>query len=398
LGSKCWDNRNKKARFIMTEIAVLIARIEKLEQQPAIWQEIHEIRRIQCTYGYFSDQSQYNEVVDPFSDDGGCLVPGFLGASTCSLSTAASSHVEHIFVIRRSSWAAWPWRVKHSRMASKFSHIEIDSEAMVVARKESARREAMGGLAKGLAVIRTFTRERASLSLSEIARSADMPAATARRCLLTLEELGYVARYGREFVLRPKVLELGATYLESMNIEQLTKTHLEELARHTGDSAALCVLDDTEVVYVARASVRTLLRLEAHVGSRFPAHATSTGRVLLAGLSPERLQHYFAVAKLEALTERTVTDPRRLRQLIEDGRRNAYAAVEDELAYGVIALAVPVLDQLGRVVAALNSSGHSKKTSKAKLVRERLDMLQQVSRQISSDLRSIPGLSISARI
>jgi IclR family pca regulon transcriptional regulator len=269
---------------------------------------------------------------------------------------------------------------------------------MAVMKKQARRRESMGGLAKGLAVIRTFTREHASLSLSEIARSADMPPATARRCLLTLEELGYVARYGRDFVLRPKVLELGATYLESMNIEQLTETHLEELARQTGDSAALCVLDDTEVVYVARASVRTLLRLEAHVGSRFPAHATSTGRVLLAGLSPERLNGYFEIAKLEALTDRTVTDAQKLRQLIEDCRRAGYAAVEDELAYGVIALAVPVLDQGGRVVAALNSSSHSKKTTRGKLVRERLDMLQDVSRQVSKALRSVPGLAISAQV
>ena len=270
--------------------------------------------------------------------------------------------------------------------------------AMVTTKKPSPRRESMGGLAKGLAVIRTFTRDRASLSLSEIARSAAMPPATARRCLLTLEELGYVGRYGREFVLRPKVLELGATYLESMNIERLTETHLEELARQTGDSAALCVLDDAEVVYVARTSVRTLLRLEAHVGSRFPAHATSTGRVLLAGLSPERLKQYFDVAKLEALTDRTVTDAQKLRQLIEDCRRSGYAAVEDELAYGVIALAVPVFDQHGRVVAALNSSSHSKKIGKGKLVRERLDMLQNVSRQVSDALRSVPGLSISARV
>ena len=99
---------------------------------------------------------------------------------------------------------------------------------------------------------------------------ARMPAATARRCLLTLEELGYVTRRGRQFLLRPKVLELGAAYLESMDIEHLTKTHLEELARLTGDSAALSVLDGNDIVYVARTSVRTLMRLEAHVGSRFP--------------------------------------------------------------------------------------------------------------------------------
>jgi IclR family pca regulon transcriptional regulator len=258
------------------------------------------------------------------------------------------------------------------------------------------RRETMGGLAKGLSVIRAFGRERPSLSLSNIAAATQMPAATTRRCLLTLEELGYVTRSGRQFVLRPKVLELGAAYLESMNIEQLTKTHLEELARNTGDSAALCVLDGTQIVYVARASIRTLLRLEAHVGSRFPAHATSTGRVLLAGLSAEHLRQYFATSNFEALTDRTVTDPAKLRRLIEECRQSGYSAVEDELAYGVVALAVPVYDQSARVVAALNSSSHSRRINKAKLIRERLAMLQQVSRKISSDLASIPGLSLSA--
>ena len=256
----------------------------------------------------------------------------------------------------------------------------------------------MGGLAKGLAVIRTFTREHAALTLSDVARGAGIPAATARRCLLTLEELGYVMRSGRSFLLRPKVLELGAAYLESMNIEQVTKTYLEELARATSDSAALCVLDGVEIVYVARTSVRTLLRLEAHVGSRFPAHATSTGRVLLAGVSPELLQRYFDTARLEPLTERTVTDPAKLRTLIDDCRRSGYSVVEDELAYGVIALAVPVFDRAGRVVAALNSSSHSRRITKTRLLRDRLAMLQRVSQQISADLRTVPWLGLSAQV
>ncbi len=260
------------------------------------------------------------------------------------------------------------------------------------------RREAMGGLAKGLAVIRAFTREHAALSLSDVARSARIPAATARRCLLTLEDSGYVTRSGRSFLLRPKVLELGAAYLESMNIEQVTRTHLEELARNTSDSAALCVLDGVEIVYVARASVRTLVRLEAHVGSRFPAHATSTGRVLLAGVSEDRLQRYFETARFEALTERTVTDPGKLRALIQECLRAGYSVVEDELAYGVIALAVPVFDQQRRVVAALNTSSHSRRISRTRLVRERLSMLQQVSRQISGALATVPWLSLSAQI
>jgi IclR family transcriptional regulator, pca regulon regulatory protein len=255
----------------------------------------------------------------------------------------------------------------------------------------------MGGLAKGLSVIRAFTREHSALTLTEVAGIAHMPAATARRCLLTLEDLGYVTRRGRQFLPRPKLLELGAAYLESMDIGCLTKTHLEELAQLTGDSAALAVLDGNDVVYLARTSVRTLVRLEAHVGSRFPAHVTAMGRVLLAGVSEERLDGYFRSQRLVALTDSTVTDPRRLRQLIEECRKAGYAAVEDELAYGVVAVAVPVHDRLGRVVAALNSSSHSRKVTKARIVRERLAMLRQASGEISAELARAPGLSLSAQ-
>jgi IclR family pca regulon transcriptional regulator len=170
-----------------------------------------------------------------------------------------------------------------------------------------------------------------------------------------------------------------------MNIEMLTKTYLEDLARQTGDSAALTVLDGAQIVYVARTSVRTLMRLEAHVGSRFPAYPTSMGRVLLAGLSAERLEKYFASEQFVPLTSHTVTDP------------VGYSAVEDELAYGVVAVAVPVYDQSQRVVAALNTSSHSKRISKAKLVRERLALLQELSAQISRELLRVPGLSLSAQ-
>jgi IclR family pca regulon transcriptional regulator len=255
----------------------------------------------------------------------------------------------------------------------------------------------MGGLAKGLDVIRAFTREHPALTLSEVAAATGLSAATARRCLHTLEDLGYVTRNGRSFLLRPKVLELGSAYLDSMNIEAVTRNYLEDMAFKTGDSAAVAVLDGTEIVYVARASLRMLLRLEAHVGSRFPAYPTSMGRVLLAGLSRQRLAHYFETARFEALTEHTVTDRARLEQLIDESRRNGYAAVEDELAFGVVAVAVPIVDHAGRVVAALNSSGHSKKLSKAQLVRERLPMLREVSRQISRELALVPGLSLSAQ-
>ena len=255
----------------------------------------------------------------------------------------------------------------------------------------------MGGLAKGLSVLRALGRESRGLTLSEVAGIAKLPAATARRCLHTLEELGYVTRAGRAFLLRPKVLELGAAYLDAIDIDTLTKTYLADLAQRSGDSAALSVLDGLDIVYIARASARTLLRLEAHVGSRFPAYPTSMGRVLLAGLSSEGLRRYFAAASFTQLTEHTVIQRGKLARRIEECRRLGYAAVADELAYGVVAVAVPVFDDSGRVVAALNSSSHSKRMTQTELVRERLGLLREISAQISSELRRIPGLALSAQ-
>ncbi|MEO6080448.1 MAG: IclR family transcriptional regulator C-terminal domain-containing protein [Steroidobacteraceae bacterium] len=254
----------------------------------------------------------------------------------------------------------------------------------------------MGGLAKGLGVLRTFSRTRPHMTLSEIAARAGLPAATARRCLNTLEELGYVTRNGRQFLLRPRVLEIGAVYLESMDIDSLTRTHLEEIARETGDSTSLSVLSGTNVVSVARASARTLTHMEAHVGSQFPAYATAMGRVLLAGLSPESLANYFATAKLESLTPKTVTNRAELERLIAECRRNGYSVVEEELATGVASLAVPVYDNTGRIVAALNISSHSR-ASAADLA-ARLAILQRVSRAISAELTKIPGLALSAQV
>jgi IclR family pca regulon transcriptional regulator len=262
-------------------------------------------------------------------------------------------------------------------------------------RPDGPDRETMGGLAKGLAVLKAFSREHPAMTLTQLAQRTGLAPATARRCLRTFEELGYVTRSGRSFLLRPKVLEIGAAYLESIDIETLTHNHLEEMARETGDSAALSVLDGTEIVYVARASIRTLMRLEAHVGSRFPAFATSMGRVLLAGLGRERLDRFFQEARLIALTDRTIVEPARLRRALADCRRLGYAVVEDELAYGVIALAVPIVDSAGRVVAALNTSSHSKKTSRSMLLKSRLPMLRDISVRISRELGRVPGLALS---
>lgn len=263
----------------------------------------------------------------------------------------------------------------------------------------SGRREVMGGLAKGLEVLRTFSRAKPHMTLSEIAARAGLPAATARRCLNTLEELGYVARNGRQFLLRPQVLEIGAVYLDSMGIQALAQTKLEELALATGGSASLAVMSGTGVVVAARGSVRTqALPMEPHVGTRLPAHATSLGKVLLAGLGPERLAAWFEKSELTRLTERTITDRATLMQQIEAARRDGYATAEEEVSMGVTSLAVPVRDAAGRVVAALNVAVSVQEANAAELVTRHLAALRDASLSVSAEAARMPVIALSAQV
>lgn len=263
----------------------------------------------------------------------------------------------------------------------------------------SGRREVMGGLAKGLEVLHTFSRARPHMTLSEIAARAGLPAATARRCLNTLEELGYVARNGRQFLLRPRVLEIGAVYLDSMGIQNLTQTKLEELALATSGSSMLAVLSGTGVVIAARASVRTqALPIEPHVGSRLPAHASALGKVLLAGLGQERLANWFNQAQLERLTDRTITDRDVLAQQLDAVRRDGYATTEEEIAPGVVSLAVPVRDAAGRVVAALNVAVRASQASASELVAQHLAALRDASQAVSAEAARMPVIALSAQV
>jgi IclR family transcriptional regulator, pca regulon regulatory protein len=252
------------------------------------------------------------------------------------------------------------------------------------------RRELMGGLAKGLKVLLAFDQQNPNQTLSEIAHVTGLSPAVTRRCLMTLEDLGYIGRDRRNFFLKPRVLDLSAAYLSALNVERLAMTHLTDLANATHDSASLTVLDGHDIVYLARASTRTILRLEANVGSRFPAFATSMGRVLMAALPDEEIRRRLAASELMPLTDKTETDPGRLFAAIQEARRDGYSVVEDELAYGVVALAVPVIDPMGRTVAAVNSSGHSKRTHKDDMVRDRLDSVREVGKRISDELRRLP--------
>jgi IclR family pca regulon transcriptional regulator len=241
-------------------------------------------------------------------------------------------------------------------------------------------------LERGLAVIRAFDAEHPELTLSEVARVAGLTRASARRFLRTLAELGYVRSNGRLFALRPRVLELGYAYLSSLSLHEVAQPHLERLVSLLRESSSVSVLDADDVVYVARVPTRRIMTITISVGTRFPAYATSMGRVLLAGQSDEWLDGYFATVELRRLTARTVTDAPALRAELLQVREQGWAFVDEELEEGLRAIAAPINDLSGRVIAAVNVSSPVSRGS-ADLVRsEFLPHLLAAARGIEEDL------------
>jgi IclR family transcriptional regulator, pca regulon regulatory protein len=243
-------------------------------------------------------------------------------------------------------------------------------------------------LDRGLAVIRAFGPDRERLSLSEVARATGLTRAATRRFLLTLVELGYVRSDGREFSLRPRVLELGYAYLSGLALPEIAAPHLEELVAKVRESSSISVLDGDHIVYVARVPTKRIMTVAISVGTRFPAYATSMGRVMLAAMSPESLDLYLARANLDALTGRTVTDPEALRAVIGDVARQGYALVDQELEEGLRAIALPIHGKGGSVTAAINLSAHASRVTMTAMRTDLLPALQETARRIEADLRS----------
>jgi IclR family pca regulon transcriptional regulator len=241
-------------------------------------------------------------------------------------------------------------------------------------------------LARGLAVIRAFDVDHPELTLSDVARETGLNRAAARRFLHTLVELGYVRTDGRIFALRPRVLELGYAYLSSLSLPELALPTMERLVEQVHESCSMAVLDGDEIVYVARVPTKRIMSVAISVGTRFPAYATSMGRVLLAHQDSAWLDEYLAKVKLEPLTPRTVSSPERLAAILDKVRSDGYCLVDEELEEGLRALAAPIRDGQGRVVAALNVSAHISRGSADTIRDELLPPLLDTARAISADL------------
>lgn len=211
-------------------------------------------------------------------------------------------------------------------------------------------------LARGLAVIRAFDTDHPLMTLTEVAARTDLTRATARRFLHTLVELGYVRTDGKTFGLTAQVLQLGYAYLSGLSLPQLAQPHLEELSLKLGESTSAAVLDGTDIAYIARVTTRRIMNVGITVGTRFPAYATSMGRVLLAALPPAKLQEYLAAAEIRPLTPRAVGTKQELLAVLDTVRAQGWCLLDQELEVGLMSIAAPVYDGPNKVVAAVNVS------------------------------------------
>jgi IclR family pca regulon transcriptional regulator len=234
------------------------------------------------------------------------------------------------------------------------------------------------GLERGLAVIQAFSDEAPAMTLSEVARRTDTSRASARRILLTLEELGFVRSDGRRFSLSPRVLSLGWSYLSALSLWEVARPFMEELSEEVQETCSACTLDLPDIVFVARVPARRrLLTMSLDVGSRLPAYATAMGRVLLAGLGDDAVAGYLAATPLAALTPFTRTDGDELAVIVAASRRDGFALVDQELELGLRSISVPMGS------AALNLCAATTRVSPEAMVERFLPAMHRTSAEIS---------------
>lgn len=238
-------------------------------------------------------------------------------------------------------------------------------------------------LARGLATIRCFDEAHPRLSISEVARLTGLSRATARRSLLTLSTLGYMASDGKYFWLSPKILSLGHAYLSSTPLPRILQPALEQVSERTHESCSASILEGGEIVYIARSATRRIISVGLGVGSRLPAYCTSMGRVLLAALEPSQLEAYLSQTPLLALTPHTLTDPQLLRKELGQVRQQGYALVDQELELGLRSVSVPLKNSRGKVLAAINIGAQAGRVSQAEMVHNLLPVLREAARSLT---------------
>ncbi|MAM74693.1 IclR family transcriptional regulator C-terminal domain-containing protein [uncultured Tistrella sp.] len=246
----------------------------------------------------------------------------------------------------------------------------------------------VASFARGLSVVRAFGAEAPRQTLSEVAERTGLTRAAARRFLLTLEALGYARSDGKYFELTPMVLELGFSYLSSLDMTEAIQPWLRRVSDTLGESCSAAVLDGIDIIYVARAAARhRILAISLNVGARLPAWCTSMGQVLLANLPPARRNMLLRDISFEPRTPHSLGDMKSLGDRLALVRDQGYAIADQELELGLRSIAVPLHDRTGVVVAAMNVSAQAARVSVEMLEREYLPVLLDAARQFEATER-----------
>lgn len=243
--------------------------------------------------------------------------------------------------------------------------------------------EFMTSLARGLAVLRCFADSERPMTIAQAARLTGLSCPAVKRCLHTLVRLGYAVQDGTLYALRPKVLALGFAYLSSSSLAMRAQPLLDQLRDDLHESCSLGVIEEDEVYYVARAEVSRIMSIALRVGSRLPLYCTSMGRVMLAGLDRAAQQAYLRRTELTARTDRTVTEPLALLEILDHVAQEGYAIMDQELERGLRSVAVPVIVD-GRVIAAVNIGTQADRVSMADLHSRYLPALRRVARDLAA--------------
>ena len=241
-------------------------------------------------------------------------------------------------------------------------------------------------LERGISVVRSFSSDTPRQTLSDVARQTNLTRATARRLLLTLKQLGYVRTDGKYFELTARVLDIGYSFLASLNLNDIAQPYLEALSEAVHESSSVSVLDDTSIVYVARVPTKRIMTVAIGLGSRFPAYQTSMGRVLLAELPDDQVLDIFERSDHSRVTERTVRSGAALLDRMAEVREQGWAIVDQELEIGVRSLAAPLRNAADTAIAAMNVSTHAGRTDLDQIQTDFLPQLLEAASKINAAL------------
>lgn len=263
-------------------------------------------------------------------------------------------------------------------MTDKRTNKELD-------KKEKAP-EGMSGLAKGLAVIEAFNEKGKHMTIAEISRATNLSRATARRCLLTLTDCGYLFFDGKYFQPAPRIMKLGASYRNVATLPQIAQPFLETARASLNESVSIAILEDENSVFIARAEADHIVTIGLRVGTHLPAYSCATGRVLLSAYSNNALYEYLHRCAPEARTPQTLTNKLEIQHIIESVHETNFATTDEELELGMRSIATPVRKKNGEIVAAMSASTYANRVSQEEMINRFLPVLIQQARHLANAL------------